>query len=737
MGAKAGRVRWLILIQLGLAALLLFASCRASGGMVSPPAAGLAPSITLDWPPAAVAVRQASDTEITLLGRDWSLKGGRAYTEGTALLLRGGQELPWGLYSIGYLSANNELQSLTADYSTAPLQVGDGTRLYVGLANYRNECWDWYSAGGTLWHFTYQRPQDYRSVEGQAFFAFVLAGPGQAQLNQLTIEVSGTVVPAPQHLSADSPEVGVVALDWDAVPLADGYNVYRAGEHAWEAAQKVNAEPVTVNSYEDTGMPLGRLYWYYVTAVAHNESGPSNSALVWTHQIELPAPQNAHVSARGETSFTAAWDWEMANPGDGFVIFIATWPDFPIEYDTERWPMGGFARECEISERIPGYIYYWKMCARQGGKYGRLTDELTGSTKGSWTWGDVEVIDTGWPPVRAIDADGKLAVAYIKDNSVTLATDQGDHWRIDVPLPHGPQVITGSETYGEYLDVAFNDGLFLVAGEDACAGDAWAAYGQQYDWHRQCIHGDGQSVGMNPKSGLYIETAMSDDEMAVVHLDLTGEDDADPDDAQLLVHRKPVSGGSWNTERIRYFNVEVLPSHSACYHDGQLHVLTTDLFSSELYTCDSEGHWVLVDVTPPGQSGLVKHHDLHWFQGEWYTPGFHYSQQELFLLTGVEPPWSDRRITVPGYDMGHEARLAVEGNEAVMIFYGYNFGHARYQFAVYSEDWQYHPIGVPHVAAENYANGADIVLMDGSPYFVFWDEGTEEIKVAKGTPPAD
>jgi hypothetical protein len=56
---------------------------------------------------------------------------------------------------------------------------------------------------------------------------------------------------------------------------------------------------------------------------------------------------------------------------------------------------------------------------------------------------------------------------------------------------------------------------------------------------------------------------------------------------------------------------------------------------------------------------------------------------------------------------------------------------------VYSEDWVYRPIGVPHVAAEDYSGGADIVLMDGSPYFVFWDESTEEIKVAKGTPPVE
>jgi hypothetical protein len=240
---------------------------------------------------------------------------------------------------------------------------------------------------------------------------------------------------------------------------------------------------------------------------------------------------------------------------------------------------------------------------------------------------------------------------------------------------------------------------------------------------------------MHPLSGLYCEAAISADELAVAHLDLTGDDPGDPDDAQLLVHRRPFSGGSWVTQRIRFFNVEVLPSHSICYHSGQLHAVTTDLFSTKLYTCDSEGNWTLIDVTPPGQAGLVKHHDLHWFDNQWYTPGFHYSNQELFLLTGINPPWSDQRITNVGEDMGHEARLTVENDEAVMIFYGYNFGDARYQFAVYSENWQYRPIGVPHVASGDYSNGADVVLIDGSPYFVFWDEGTEEIKVAKGTAP--
>lgn len=719
----------------GVCFIILGAGCGARGDPV-PDAASPPTGDAIPWPPPQTLPRQASDTELTLYGREWSAKDGRAYSEGDALKLRGGDGLPWGLYTIGCLSTLNELESLAVDFSCEPQQVGDGTRPFIGLANYRGRCWEWYSQSASPWTFDFEHPEYYRSELGLAHIIFVLAGPGEALLQKLTINVSGTVVPAPQNLTAWSPEVGVAELDWDVVPMAAGYNVYRARDPQLAVVKQLNDSPVTGSSYQDFTVPVGRLHWYYVTAVAHNESAPSNVVEVWAHQIELPAPQDPRVSARGETSFTVAWDWEYPKPQDGFAIFLGTWPSFQIDGETERWPTNNSAREWMISGRIPGFIYYWKMCARENGLYGRLTEELTGSTAGSWTWGDVEVIDTGRPPVRAVEADGKLAVAYINDSSVTLAVDQGSHWRIDTPLPKGPPSMSGTEIYGQHLDLAHHNGTFVVAGLEACAGDAWAAYGQQYDWHRDRVHGDGDFALMHPVSGMYCEAAISADEMAVVHLDLTGDDEADPDDASLLVHRKPFSGGSWITQRIRYFNVEALPSHSLCYHDGQLHAITTDLFKSELYTCDSEGNWTLIDVTPPGQSGLVKHHDLHWFEGQWYTPAFHYSQQELYLLTGLEPPWSDQLITLLDDDMGHEARLAIEGNEAVMIFYGYNFGWARYQFAVYSEGWTYRPIGVPHVASEDYAGGADIVLMDGIPCFVFWDEGTEEVKVARGTPPA-
>lgn len=726
-------VAWLAVLALA------FTGCGAGGGLPEPAVEATVPIPAVSWPPPQGPLKQVSETQLVLRGRDWTAKGHRAYTEGDYLILRGGEGTPWGMYGLDYLSEDNELESLSLLFTVTPLTPGDRTRLYVGLANYHDDCWEWHLAGVSPWPFTYQYPRFYRSPEGNGYIACVLAGPGQVQVEQLTINVSGTVVPAPQNLTGESPDVGVVALDWDSVPLADSYNVYRAHEPDWQKAGRLNDEPVTANHYEDSGMTTGKYYWYWVTAVASNESGPSNPAAVWTHQIELPAPLNPRVSARDETSFTVAWDWLLLNPNQGFTIFVCTYKDFPTgDEDVEIWPAYPAARESGIYGRIPGFIYYWKMCAKHNGLYGRMTDELTGSTKGSWTWGDFEVVDTGHPPVRAVAADGKLAIAYIKDDSVTLATDQGDHWRIDTPLPHGPKVMSGSVTYGQYLDLAYYGGTFLVAGYDAWACDAWAATGQQYDWRRDRIHGDGHGFPpMPPNSGLFIQAAISPDEMAVVHLDLTGEDQADPNDAQLLVHRKPFSGGSWNTERIRYFNTEVLPSHSLCYHGGELHVLTTDLFSSVLYTCDSEGHWTLVDVTPPGQEGLVKHHDLQWFNDQWYSPAFHYSNQQLFLLTGLDPPWDDRLITDPAEDMGHEARLAVEGNEAVMIFYGYNFGHARYQFAVYSEDWVYRPIGVPHVASDKYGGGADIVLMDGSPYFVFWDEETEEIKVAKGTPPEE
>lgn len=97
-------------------------------------------------------------------------------------------------------------------------------------------------------------------------FAILLLMPSTAGITaspelQATAEVSG--------------RVGYVNLNWNTVPEADSYSVYRLDSGGMIHLVKLNA-PIT--SYLDYPRDPGSSYLYYVTAwVGDNESAPSNS----------------------------------------------------------------------------------------------------------------------------------------------------------------------------------------------------------------------------------------------------------------------------------------------------------------------------------------------------------------------------------------------------------------------------------------------------------------------------
>jgi len=71
---------------------------------------------------------------------------------------------------------------------------------------------------------------------------------------------SAPVLPPPTGLSAGTPTSSAVALAWNAVNGASGYNVYRNGG-------KMNASPLSATSYTATGLAAGTSYSFAVSAV--------------------------------------------------------------------------------------------------------------------------------------------------------------------------------------------------------------------------------------------------------------------------------------------------------------------------------------------------------------------------------------------------------------------------------------------------------------------------------------
>lgn len=812
-----------VIMQRLLAMLFLIAGCCLAVLYVAgcsnntPGGAGddiVPPTNVVAWPPPEITTHHASDTESTILGKDPTIHQGGVGVSGDSLTMDGSLALPWAVYSIDAIGSANELVVVSVSFTALPIVPGDGTAIFIGLANHNLERWEWYSPISSPWVMGYPNRVDYHSDSGVAHVAVVLAGPGTGSVESVSFIHTADYALSPENLTAEVQDVELVFLDWDTASGAQGYNVYRATLPDLSDSAKINDDPVTPTEYTDDSLQAGKFYFYTTTGVAYNESDPSNTARIWAYEVDMPAPLNVRVSRKSNDWFTIEWDWAYAEPGGGFELFIDTEADFIIDQTTDNRTVYGFKpREYTFDNREEGVTYYVKMCALSlGGLRGRLSEEIpaatgdpiatytahgyvkdgdgsgiqdvtvsiSGGDTGSattdstgywevlelddgsncaatptklgwdfapisssftidggneevpdfvgtsywWTWNDVNTIGPGIPPVRASTVGtSEIAVAYFRSSAVDLAVGFGDTWAVDTPLTSG---------YAMYLDMAYGGGAYIVAAFHLTTGDAWVATGTPGSWNPERIHGDGSDALGHRESGYNITAGASDSEFAVVHEVVPNAQN--PQDPGMMLQTRPISGGTWTEDIIREFGDNSIVSLSTCFAwvGENLHILSTDTFTTEVFWGNRDGGWVWEDVL--GGNGSEKYmpsgQDLHWFQDEWYTPGYSTGYKKLYMVHGTTLPWTIDEMNY-GSAYGSYSRLAVEGSEAIMTHYG----NGQYHMALYSKAWQHEPINAAGTSNGDYGPNADVVLLDGSPYLIFQDESDGNIKIAKGTPP--
>jgi hypothetical protein len=692
----------------------------APGGSSAYDAHGATPlEQALPWPPSGV-VRHVSDYQTQLYGSEWSAKSAAASNEGDALRLTGGSGLPWAVYAVSGLEAFNRLTAVAATFSIEPESPGDGTALYAAVANYSIGAWEWHPAQSPSFVLGIDQGDDYTNPSGAAYLALALAGPGEALVESVYFSHTG-LGSGPRHLTGEVTGLGVVELSWDAIEGATGYNVYRSRNQNLGSPEKLNETPLAATEFIDNTPLTGYYYWYWATAVADNESGRGNVVRLWLWEADLPAPANLRVTERGVDSFTLAWDWDEPNPATGFMLYLNTVPDFLITDETapdfeKDWIISPYGREFTKTPRQTGAQYYWKMCALGPGKArGWLSAEATASAFGTWTWGNVATIAEGSVPLRATRADGEMAVAFFNGTSVDIAVRDQGTWSSETALVGGD-----GRWYGDYLDLAYGGGLYIAVTCEASAGDAYSVYGGPGDWLRHCVDGDGGTGIPHEVSGLYIRVAASDNELAVIHYDLSV--------SALRLHTKTFEHYSWSREIIESFGSNNILDHDLAFLDGNLFVLSSDVQSDELRLASSANPWRFDPVLEDGAPELTQYINMVRCGDAWYATGFDRANKDLYILTGDELPWSDTRIAENG---GYEARLATEGDEVAVIYRADN----QLQFATLSADWQAGPVAIPGVSHLNAT--CDVVLLNGLAYVFFRDKDDGMIKVVQGTPPGE
>ncbi|HEX9386342.1 MAG TPA: alpha-amylase family glycosyl hydrolase [Anaerolineales bacterium] len=130
---------------------------------------------------------------------------------------------------------------------------------------------------------------------------------------------------APEGLQVSEEGNGLVSLEWNPVPGAAGYNLYRSpvSGGGWV---KANAALLTSTTFSDTGLQNGRTYYYVVTAVdsTGNESSYSNEVSALPHytigwaNLQWPPTMNHTISVvnRTENAYGQVWiDGVTNQPG--------------------------------------------------------------------------------------------------------------------------------------------------------------------------------------------------------------------------------------------------------------------------------------------------------------------------------------------------------------------------------------------------------------------------------------
>ncbi|MBN2082672.1 hypothetical protein JW859_10780 [bacterium] len=715
------------------AAVLIGLGGCGSGGWA--PAATTAPAqFSLPWPP-PVVTRSATELTAEFDGSEWVEKSDNAFDNDTELILPIGANLSWGMYALPDLHADNELISLVLEF-TGPADLATGeTKLFVGLSNYFNGYWEWHVADpdqpSTL---DYVDPADYRNGDGYTYVALVLSGTSQVEIQSVTFVTTGNTLPAPKNLTATAVAVELIELEWDDVPAASGYYVYRSIYADMSNRTRLNSAPLEDSNYADEYIGRGLYYYYYVTARGDSEGPPSNIARVWSHEIEMPAPQNFRVEQENAESFTIAWDWADANPSGGWYIYMDTTPNFhpnSAPGGNENLLINGAARQFQFTNNIePGQIYYLKMCARSSGDLrGRMTDEISASTTGSWDWSDMHTITTGQPPFKAVIADDKIALAYYSDTSIYLATGLDDSWNSEA-------VLSGAHDYAQFLDIDYSAPNYIIAGYDASAGDAMAAIGSSGDWTVERIHGDGNTNLFHPESGKYIACAITDTEAAVMHLESNYQTTVP--NPRLLVQTRSVEGSAWSSAILSSYAVDPAPelSSSLVYRGGNLYALCANRWSAAVNFYDRDSGWTANDIKHPSITKMHAGLDLEWFDNEWYTTAFDYINQELYIGYGTTTfPWEADKIAGFYHSAGFQARLTVEEPLAAAAW----IEQGALRFAFSTNDWASEEVILAGIEnpTTNAENCLEIVLLNGELYLIFQDEDTGNINIARGVPPSE
>ena len=166
--------------------------------------------------------------------------------------------------------------------------------------------------------------------------------------------------------------------------------------------------------------------------------------------------------------------------------------------------------------------------------------------------------------------------------------------------------------------------------------------------------------------------------------------------------------------------------------DSNFYLLWHDPFADELMLADKNGGWAQTNVLGAGVPGIGEFSDLIRFDGEWWTPAYDSTagERQIRFLNGTTAPWT----ATLHRDTGHVGEFASMAALDTMLFcVYYRRDAAAWEFALYDgETWETNWFILPDITFSRAVAGG----LGDTPFVLFDDIGSGEVKAVTGTPPA-
>ncbi len=228
-----------------------------------------------------------------------------------------------------------------------------------------------YSVNGVLQHtetlFPYQYFWPTPSGPGLSYTIACKAFDGQGNTATSTIQVlSVNPPPAITGVAAtDGAHTDKIRVTWNSASGANGYDIWRNTTNSTTGAVKLNTDPVTATTYDDTTPEYTTSYHYWVCAVADSGPGLFGSPDAGHRSLPAapPAPAGLHATD-GLHNLHTLVAWNNTSGATGYQVWRNT-----VNNSSTASLIATITQNSHQDTDVPYAVnhYYWAKAVNDGG----------------------------------------------------------------------------------------------------------------------------------------------------------------------------------------------------------------------------------------------------------------------------------------------------------------------------------------------------------------------------------